>query len=174
MKIWKILKHPGNTFEEVYRESLGESLLYYLIIVSILTIIMLALGSVFISMFISGFFEEFPMLQWVSLPILFVFIPLFGFLTLLISSLFVHIFVLIFGGRQGLKQTIKALAYSSTPAVLSAWLPPILALSIVWSLILLWIGIRKLQKMNRIMTIFSILLPPIIIFAIGLLLKFLR
>lgn len=42
---------------------------------------------------------------------------------LLISGLWLHIWIYIFGGRKSVIQTIKAVVYSSTPGILFFWVP---------------------------------------------------
>lgn len=171
-RIGRLLGKPSKTFEEVYDENIRASILYFLVIILILTIIMLVLGAVFIKMFLSPFFEKVPWLKWISLPILLVFIPIFGFVATAIASFILHIFVLLFRGRGGFKQTFKTVIYASTPSVLSFWFPPLFVAGLVWSIVLTFKGLMKLQKLKTSYAVMAVLLPIIIVLAIGLLLRF--
>ncbi|MCX6087758.1 MAG: Yip1 family protein [Caldiserica bacterium] len=172
-RIWAILRQPSKTYQKVYNEGLGESMLYFLTILAILAVVMLALGTVFLSLFISRYFEDFPLIKWVSLPSLAIFIPVSGFVLLAISGLTLHLFVRLLGGKQGLRQTFKACTYASTPFMLSLWFPPLFVVTVVWSLILTWIGIRELQKMTTAKAIMSVLLPNILIITAAYIMKIL-
>ena len=172
-RIWEILRHPAKTYQEVYNEGLKEAMLYFLTILVILTVIMLILGAIFFSLFIAQYLEEFPLLKWISFPSLVIFIPISGFILLIISGLILHLFVRLLGGRQGFKTTLKTCAYSSTPLVLSFWFLPLIIITTVWSIILTIIGIQEMQKISKIRAIGSVLLPPVVIAAISFALKML-
>ena len=81
-------------------------------------------------------------------------------------------FVYLLGGRQGIAQTLKALAYSSTPVVLSLWFPPIVGVTFAWSLILTVIGLNQTQSISIPRATLAVLLPLVILtlpfLAIGL------
>lgn len=92
---------------------------------------------------------------------------------------FFHLFVLLFGGKEGYKNTYKAFAYGATPSSLLGWLPPLflpaggltgLAASIVvmaaillWSLYITLRGISVLQKMGMWRALAVIVIPVLII-----------
>lgn len=171
-RIYQIFKHPTKTFEEISTDKLGRSLLYFLIIEIILSIILIIFGYFFIRIFISGFFENSYSLQWMTLPLLLVMIPLGGFIAILAFSLFIHIFVLVFGGKGRFSQTLKVAIYSSTPAILLFWLPPLFIVAVVYSTVLTCIGICILQKLTKIRAIFASIIPILLLILLSFVLRF--
>ncbi len=75
------------------------------------------------------------------------------------DSLSVHIA----GGKKGLNQTIKALVYSSTPALLFGWIPVISFIPGMWSLILNIIGIREFQEISTERALLAVVIPFILL-----------
>lgn len=73
---------------------------------------------------------------------------IFSIMGIFISSSIVHIGVLIVGGKKGMKMTMKALLYGSTPRLLLGWIPFIGIIAEIWSIFLEIIGMRKLQEIT--------------------------
>ncbi|MHC1636138.1 MAG: YIP1 family protein, partial [Candidatus Methanospirareceae archaeon] len=76
-----------------------------------------------------------------------------------------------FGGRKGLKQTVKAVMYGATPCLVLGWLPgPNILIAPIWSLFVMLCGIMELQEIYSgkaiLAVILAILIPVIIIVAI--------
>jgi len=78
-----------------------------------------------------------------------------------------HIWVYLFGGRKGFKQTVKAITYGSTPCLVLGWLPgPNIIIAPIWSLLLVINGIIELHEMSPGMAILSVvfaILAPLVI-----------
>lgn len=173
-RLFKILKRPSETFEEISDEPIGESYKYFLILTIILALLIMILGSIYIVVVMAGFFEKYPLLKWSILPIILFLFPALSFCILFLCSFILHIFVLIFSGKGGINKTIKSVIYSSTPSILSLWFPPLFLISLFWSFSILYIGIKNLHKMNSNKVIICLLLPIVIIFGISLLVAFTR
>lgn len=73
----------------------------------------------------------------------------------------IHAFVYLLGGKKGFIQTIKALMYGSSAALIFGWIPIINIIAIIFSLKNQIIGIRHLQELNTIRAILAILIPSI-------------
>jgi hypothetical protein len=92
-----------------------------------------------------------------------------GSLFMLVFGLWTHLWVYLLGGRNGFRQTLHALLYSMTPNLLLGWIPLIGMFASIWTLILMFFGIRELQEMSDGSTIGVILLSviiPLIVFAV--------
>ncbi len=165
---------PSSVFEEVAGEALYVSVVYLLITTMMLSIILVAVGVVFVKMFLSPFFENKPFLQWVTLPVLAVMVPIFGLAVIFILGLVLHVFAFAFGGRSGLGATLKAVIYASTPSILSFWFPPLFAAGVLWSVLILFKGLRKLQKISNARVIASLAVPLLVFGAFFLIIRRIR
>ena len=90
-----------------------------------------------------------------------------GPLILLVFSLWTHLWVYLLGGRKGFMQTLHAILYSMTPNLLLGWIPLIGMFASIWTLILMFFGLRELQEISDGSTIgvilLSVILPIIIL-----------
>lgn len=94
---------------------------------------------------------------------------------------FFHLFVLLFGGKEGYENTYKAFAYGATPSSLLGWLPPlflfaggfggfaasivVMAAIMLWSLYITLRGLSVLQKMSMLRALAAVAIAVIIILA---------
>ncbi len=93
---------------------------------------------------------------------------IFSIIGIFISSVIVHFVVLILGGKKGIKPTIKALIYGSTPRLLLGWIPFIGIIAEIWSIFLQVKGMRQLQDITTgkaIIAVLSIIIVTIYIAA---------
>lgn len=67
---------------------------------------------------------------------------------LVLGGLWLHLFVYLCGGRQGVEQTLKVEFTSATPFALLGWIPFINLLATLWSIVLGVFGLKELQGMS--------------------------
>ena len=93
-------------------------------------------------------------------------------LIMLMISVIQNISIYIFGGRKGIKQTIKAVIYSYVPIALIGWIPFAGLIGYIWAVILLIFAVRELQEIStaRAILAVTILLLVIVIMTIILVL----
>ncbi len=167
-----LLFHPVDTFRSLYEEEWTESLKYYLVLLTIFTILdgILAGLIIFPMGLMTGITEVFP------LPLLFVLILIgifvFNIICLFLMSGFMHIFVHLLGGRRGFYETLKVMAYASTPTMVLGWIPLIGIIGWFWTFILNVTGIQELQQLSTPRALVAVLLPICIIFIIILIAYF--
>lgn len=104
----------------------------------------------------------------ISLLIMIVALPLiilFCWGLLFVGAGIIHLFVMMFGGKEPYRETFQVLAYSSAPLV-AAGVPFIGFLTTIYVVILQVIGISKRQNLSIGKSIAVILLPAVIIGAI--------
>lgn len=103
---------------------------------------------------------------------IFVVMLLGGILAIFINGLWVHLWVYLLGGRGGIRQTLKAIMYASTPQLLLGWIPFFGYVSTIWSIVLptvgyvsaIWgivlsiVGIHRLQRVSIPKAIFVVVL----------------
>lgn len=144
---------PVETFPKVRGADLGDSLKYFLILVVINTILSVIVGLVALSAMWTAFNSIFESLG-LAVPTaagvgIIVFAILMIFVTLLmlfIGAAWLHIFVHLLGGRKGYLETVKTIAYGSTPYLLIGWIPLIGIIGAIWSFALEILGVREFRK----------------------------
>jgi hypothetical protein len=157
-RVKAFITKPGKAFEAEHKTTVKEAVIYslkgFLVLAILLTMVAGFLGI---------------MAQQISLamiPIMFFAILLGGFGGLLVASLWYHLWAYIFGARQGVRNTIKATLFSSTPTYVLGWIPLVNYITGIWSLILLGIGLKKLQKLSTgraiAAVVIAVLIPLII------------
>lgn len=122
----------------------------------------------------SGTPEYAPLVMVFIVPLAaFVGILILVSLFMLVFSLWTHLWVYLLGGRKGFFQTLHALLYSMTPNMLLGWIPLVGLFASLWSLVLMFFGIRELQELDDGRTIGVILLAvflPMVVLGILLIL----
>jgi len=78
----------------------------------------------------------------------FIYIFIGGLIAILGISLLTHIWVYVLGGKKKVGQTIKSMAYGSTPLLLLGWIPFLGMIFVIWSMIVSIIGIRQLHEVS--------------------------
>ncbi len=165
-RIKGVLFHPAETFAETIRnDTLKNTLIYLLILVAIFSILAGVIMLVGVSDYAGGLVVG-------SLSIIAI-IPLLFFAGLvgtIISAVYMHIWVYIVGGREGITETWKAVIYAATPSLLLGWIPVIGFVVGIWSLVLTIIGIRELQQISTGKAVLAVIIGIIIgILVFGLL-----
>ncbi|MDD3978113.1 MAG: YIP1 family protein [Methanomicrobium sp.] len=79
-----------------------------------------------------------------------------------LNTLFIHVFVIIVEGKNGLFETLKSVSYSSVPTLILGWIPIIGIITTVWALVLQTIAIRELHEISTGRAVIAMILPYII------------
>jgi len=182
-KVKGFLLKPAETFRATSSESLNSAYQYYVILLIIYSILLaivisVSLGVTYYTLPLTGVlgsngasivnaFTPFLVSYVLFIPYLMFMFMLFG---IFLSGFWYHVFVILFGGRKGLAQTVKTVMYAWTPFFLIGWIPFISIIGIIWSWILIIIGIRENQEMTYGMAALVLIVPLILtlIFFIGL------
>ena len=141
-KVKGFLIEPSKTYDASKEDTLGDATKYYVILVIIFAILNVISYGVFVSLGL----KEALLIGIVTLIPKIVMIFIYGAI--------LHIGVYIVGGKNGISQTIKALMYAYTPALLftvivSIFLNGILVFVVwLWGLLLVILGIRQLQEIT--------------------------
>ena len=94
----------------------------------------------------------------IGLIIMFPLILLLGWGFLFVCAGLVHLFVRLFGGKQGYKETFTVIAYSVAPSIFS-FIQYVNFPAAIYSLIIEIIGIHKRQKLSLGISIAAVLIP---------------
>jgi hypothetical protein len=82
------------------------------------------------------------------LVLIFVMVLIAGTIFTLVAGAWIHLWVYLFGGRNGIMQTMKITVYGMTPSLAFGWIPGIGILFVAWSFILDILGLRELAGLN--------------------------
>jgi len=165
-KIKGVLFHPTETFAgDIRNDTLKDTLIYLLILVAIFTV----LAGVIMLVGVSAYAGLLTGIAAGGLSII-ALIPLLFFVGLLgtiIFAVYMHIWVYLVGGREGITETWKAVIYAATPSLLLGWIPVIGFVMGVWSLVLTIIGIRELQQMSTGKAALAVIIGGLVLALLG-------
>ncbi len=172
-KMWKTVILEPTTFFEKLSEKTGyrEPSLFYLKTQALLLLIALIyLGEILITDISSTQSAIVTIIGGIAGVMIFIgFIILYP-ITLLLSWGFlfvqtgiIHLFVLLFRGEKGYKETFNVIAYSTAPALLS-FIPFVGLAAMIYTIVIQTIGIQKRQKMSLGRSIAAVVIPSLIFF----------
>ena len=93
--------------------------------------------------------------------LLFYFLILIVIVALLVA--FTHLFIYLFRGKAGIKETFKVTFYSATPSLFLGLIPFVNIASLVWSTVLQVIGLSKYHELHWWKALLALLIPGLII-----------
>ncbi len=170
-RIQGFLFRPSATFDASKEDTIGDAFKYF--------VVLLAIYAVLFSIMV--YYVAFSAMSWIVGPgaaimglaaghiravAMLVLTFISGIIAVFIAGLCMHIGVYIVGGRKGVKQTIKALMYGSTPSCLLGWIPFVGIIAGIWALVVKIIGIRQLHELSTgkvgLAFILAIIIPGIV------------
>jgi hypothetical protein len=175
-KIKGFLFHPTETYKKIKEEPFKECFTYF----AILMVIYSALYALMIVATMETFwgslftvYKNLPVFKELfssggTVALIGLFFMMFfisGLIGVFFSGGIIHLGVLMFGGKRGYLETVKALIYAETPVFMFAWIPIVGLLFAIWTFILDIFGIKELQDLSIGKAIAAIIIP-ILIFAI--------
>ena len=175
-RIKGFLFSPSETFDNSKDDTIGDAFKYFVVILTIFAVIISILLGVAFSLFAA-------MLGMLGVPMMtlgaamgplfavvfFILTLVSGIIGVFIGGLWLHIWVYLLGGREGVEQTIKALMYGVTPGYLLGWIPIVGIIGGIWSLIVEIIGIRQLHELSTGKAVLAVIIAiaiPLIIYAV--------
>jgi hypothetical protein len=167
-KMKGFLLNPVETFQQSKTDEPNVVFTYFgvlLLFNAIITAVIAAVGIETMKQFAG-------MSYGVALPIMvFVMMLVGGFICTLIFAAWLHLWVCIFGGKNGIMQTVNAVIYGSTPILLLSWIPFIGIIFTLWSLVLNVLGIRELQELSTgkaiLVVAIAVIIPLIILILVA-------
>ncbi len=157
-KVIAFITKPAKAFEAEDKTDIGNAIVYGLfglLIRGFLTAILITLALSVFGLTIGNIFGLGALgsiagggLGIVAAVIVFIVSVIGGFIGLLISGLWFHLWAYVMGARNGLGQTMKTVFYANTPDYILGWIPFISVATNIWSLVLAGLGLTKLQKLT--------------------------
>jgi len=167
-KVKGFLLNPVETFQQSKTDDLTAVFTYFGVLLLFNAIITAVIAAVGIETM-----RQFAGLSYgVALPIMVFFMILVGgFICTLIFAAWLHLWVCLLGGKNGIMQTVNAVVYGSTPRLLLGWIPFIGIIFTLWSLVLNVLGIRELQELSTgkaiLVVAIAVIIPLIIVILIA-------
>jgi len=179
-RIKGFLFSPSETFDTSKEDTIGDAFKYFIVILLIPAVLVAILGAVFFSLILGMFGEYLPpdalplaeIGPWLAVipVVLFIAVLVGGIIGAFIDGLWIHLWVYIVGGREGVGQTIKAVMYGATPYCLLGWIPIVNIIAEIWMIVVAILGVRQLHEISTgkavLAVILAIIIPAIIIGAI--------
>ena len=149
-----IIRDPVGTFQGSRDDTEKTVIVYFGVLLLFLAIISAIVAAITLTALnMSGIFGRtmpvFGTTFMTLMPVISFFeILIVGAVFTLIAGLWIHLWVWILGGRNGIFQTMKAFIYGVTPSLVLGWIPLASILFAIWSFILCIIGIRELAGLS--------------------------
>ena len=167
-KVKGFLINPVETFQQSKTDEPNAVFTYFgvlLLFNAIITAVIAAVGIETIPQFAG-------LSYGVALPVMVFFMILVGgFICTLIFAAWLHLWVSILGGKEGIMQTVNAVIYGSTPRLLLGWIPFVGIIFTLWSLVLNVLGIRELQELSTgkaiLVVAIAVIIPLIILILVA-------
>ena len=171
-KVKGFIASPIEMFKKVKEEPFGASFRYFIILAVLYALLNAIVGTILWHTwwgFMFSAYEKIPgfgvLFQSEVTTALSLFVLFFLFLLggIFLGGGIIHLGVLMFGGKRGYIETVKAVLYADTPSLLLGWIPIVGIFIGLWSFILEFFGIKELQDMSIGRAIAAVLIPMIII-----------
>jgi hypothetical protein len=179
-KVKGFLMAPSETFRASKGDSLGSAFRYFTILLviwavlaAIVTMVMgyIAFQDALIRLASTGILGTLMARAlanfsgFISTVSLFVVYAMFlmALVGVFISGFLWHIFVLLFGGKKDIEQTIKTLMYAATPTLLLGWIPVVAIIGYIWTLALMILGLPETQEMTIGEAVLVVVVPLILL-----------
>jgi hypothetical protein len=167
-----VITKPSEFFKEKFTEDLGTPVVH----VAIVTLISSILGIIFglfiqvpLQLMAGGSVPEVIIATLIGGVFAVILAPILGVIGWAIGSGIWHIFVILVGGKGGLKRTAKVMAYVSTINILTS-IPLIGLLAWFYGLYLTWVGFKTQHNLTGMRAAIAILIPIILVLILIILL----
>lgn len=166
-KMKGVLFHPTETFAKtIHKDTLKDTLAYLLILAGIFTIfeaLLLLFGDGTVSILSGVVVQGLPEMAFISL-LFFAGIVV----SAVIFAAYMHIWVYLVGGREGITKTDKAVIYALTPFLIFGWIPLLGFVMGLWSFVLLVMAIRELQNLALVKAFLAVAIGYLILVYAGM------
>ncbi|MFA4824519.1 MAG: YIP1 family protein [Methanoregula sp.] len=104
-----------------------------------------------------------PFVGAVGAILMVVVVAILAVIFLFVFAIWLHIWVYLAGGRKGYMDTVKALAYGSTPGMIIGWIPIIGPfIGGIWTLVLEVLSVREIHQISTERAVIAVILAVII------------
>jgi len=155
-----MITDPGETIRRSRSASLGDAIIYYLILILIFSVLSTAVT------WLLGDAHPMPLSPAGDIAIAATYLVgviIGGIIALLIISAILHIFIKILGGSGDYTDTARAFSLAMTPAAVIAWIPLIGLFAGIWAFVLMVMGVSAYHQLSTVRAVIAILLPVVLL-----------
>jgi hypothetical protein len=144
----KFLFEPTKSFKAEEKSSFGDAFRYFLLLAIVSSVLTGIIAAFFVGALlgVAAIISTYVMLV----------------IGMLIGGIILHIFAYIYGARKGLEQTMKTVAYGSTPSLLFMWIPIIGWIIALYGIVLNVLGLKNLHGITTGRAVLAVITPIII------------
>ena len=173
LRILSVLKQPRKFFAGLKKEKgIAVAFRYNAILLAVFTVLSLVLGGLFQPVTRSALSSilNMPIPQPEMTLATLIVATIVGYvLSLALSFVSVgilHLWILLWGGRQPYVKAYQLFAYAATPTLIVGWLPVVNLFTGVYSLVLYIIGTQEMYKLSKMKSILMYVIPVVLFFVI--------
>ena len=161
------LFEPSKFFVAMNKDegALGNAFFYYVI----LSLFAAVLGTIISYLFMPFSIAILSKIIGINIPVtsqssLLIFVMtfagyIFGLLLSFVVAGILHVWILIFGGKEGYSRAYQLYVYSRTPSLVFGWIPFVSFFIWIYSLVLLIIGTQKMHGISRLRAVLMYVIP---------------
>jgi hypothetical protein len=172
-KIVGFIRSPAETFNTVKDEdSWGSNSIKHfsklLVIFAILqTLVFTAIPKYYtmVLSLVTMLFPQYPHIHW-SLLLGFIYLLIGGIIAIFGGSLLIHMWAYFLGRKKRVRETVKSVAYGSTPFLLLGWVPFLGIALAVWSIVVSIIGIKELHEISMRKSVAAFILAAVVAYCV--------
>jgi hypothetical protein len=165
-KIKSVLLHPTKFFESLKKEKGVKTAFRYYLILSFISFILGTIITFTFNKYIYSFWSRIYGWPFPIPPLTLETIVLSPFIWYLvglglsfIAAGILHVWILIFGGKEEYSKTYQLWAYSLTPGFVFGWIPFLGFFAFIYDLFLLILGTQKLHGISKNLAILMYVIP---------------
>lgn len=161
-----MITDPGETIRRSRSASLGDAIIYYLILILIFSVLSTTIT------WLLGDAHPMPLSPAGDIALAATYlvgIIIGGTIALLIIGAILHICIKIFGGSGDYTDTVRAFSLAETPAAAIGWIPLIGLFAGIWGFILMVMGVSEYHGISTLRAVVAILLPFILLIILAVL-----
>ncbi|UUX92004.1 YIP1 family protein [Methanoplanus endosymbiosus] len=158
-KLRSFILRPAEAFKNVKDGNFRDAFLYYIILIVIYSVLSGIINYFRLDPVRESLNPALPVETVTYFDILSIFYGIVGWIVLFfLIGIILHPLILIVGGRKGIEQTFKSIAYASTPGFLLGWIPVIGIFFAFYGIFVQIIGISELHEISTKKAAFAAIL----------------
>ncbi|MBN2094748.1 MAG: YIP1 family protein [Candidatus Aenigmarchaeota archaeon] len=172
---WGVISDPSRFFSKIKKEKgLKKAFTYFFVLSLFGTVMSFAANEMLLDYVYGPLMNAYGFSapqQEVSQQIVGTWYAIMFFSGLLISFLMaglIHLWIMLFGGKEEYEKTYQIYAYSKTPSFLFGWIPFFSVLAEAYHVVLLIAGTHKIQGIERNRAIWMFAVPYLIYIAVSI------
>ena len=169
-KVMSIIAEPAKFFGHLKKESGVKEAFVYLLVMSLIGTVLAVIGAQLFHSYSSWLIQKMFGTGFPTPKHSFMLTALMGVIGYLLGLGFsfvwaglLHVWMLVFGGKEGYGKTYQLYVYTRTPKFIFGWIPGVSILAWFYSILLLIIGTHKVHNISKLKAALMYIVPLIIL-----------